>query len=470
MDFKDVKLSESLSIFDKPSLSAHDIQEVREIRVPYVGSSPNVNTLQFRYDSASTISLDRSFLAVKGKFQLAAGGDVLEGRYALAQGGWGLFGRSAILLHDQEVESVMNPGDVNAILGLAYKTKDKLEAEAFASGFFPNRYALTTGVPRCKTTADQTDIVAASGLNPVGSTWYADGADIDTAFSLASQQFVTDDTHLNKQPWMILPLKDVFGVANISKLLPRARVQLTLERQTDVNKFITGIGSDNAAAEAVVFQITDAYLNVCEVVPNQKAFLPEMERLAKGQGIPLNFLSRTCEPIALGNTASISKEIVSAGRRVKHLFLLNQRDTMRSGIKTYKHSPGADIEDSTAESWTNMSLSVNGISLPRFGAYSGVNTGYTQEYRDFLKFGGKLDSGLIGSAIDINTWKRCYPIVYFNLEQLPQDQMNSMDTRMNLMATFGSGQARTGHVCYLWEQNFVYDPSRGSLQVVPHKM
>jgi alkylated DNA nucleotide flippase Atl1 len=457
----------SIDVFRKEPLADKSLETYREVAVTYEGSSANATQLRFRYNSSQSVYLPRSYVAVKFKFTKTSGADLISGRYRLSQGAWGIFQRAALSLGGSEIESNADPADTHAILSLSELSSDEIESEASLTRFYPSRYSASdSGTwPHATATFVTENTTTMVGTNPIGEVFEkADTATYDHMYALAGQPHVAGAALFTGSVWAYLKLSDVLGVARLDKVIPRALLELQLDKQTNWNNVIEKTGRDtaeagNAVADAIV-AIEDARLVICEVVPDAREYSNTIEKL-RTMSVPMDVLKLDGQVLALGNSSNYSKEIFANGRRIHHLWLVPQLTAVRSQQYFDHLHAGAAITDSAG--WTSMNIMCNGQMVPQAQPYMGYNLGYGLEYSDFLKCFQKFDKS--GSTwLTLPRWKRM-PILYFDLTKINNPQMSCDSTQVIFQATFGAAADRNLIVVYAYESHYEYSPMEQRLHV-----
>ena len=414
---------------------------------------------------------------------------IYAGVATLVAGGLHLFKQARLIIDNNQVELVNDPGIVHITEHLINSSRDKIREAAENEWLWLDEGSVTTGQFAVGVSATSNDFInsyaaftgAAATVND--SYGYAEVRQIieraadnaggpqpkyNRGFAMrwmrTMSKIVTPGVSSSNEPSplipsvqagveveLAIPITRLFGYfADIRSAYRGVKFEIELTKNTDYAEIIHGRGitygpddrPEAATAHTLIKRIEWA---VPTVIPSTTVLERMQSDLASGEMARKVFSSTQ---VYLNNIASgadansdVDWRIQSTGKKISRVVVAFQRaaqygaqnDPTNPTVNVNLHSNGGVF--SPLNDIKKVEIRLGSTILPK-EPFSGLTLAdaapvVARNYVEFLQAGGRW-LGDDGAAIDIDTWRRLYPMFVFDLSRTSIDQrkMTSQDLRV----------------------------------------
>lgn len=379
--------------------------DVREYEYRKVRPDGNINTAgenNTEYEiNCRTAGLDgfilpqRAYIVVKYKMLQSDKATVATtGKHQILASSYHLFDQVRIGLGGETLEVIKDPGTIVHLKHLLQHSKEDVEVNGPSKRYFP-----------------PTAYVAGDSIK-------ADTNAFTNVNNLRADALYTTTANSN---YARLNLRDLSGFCAVDKAVYGSNFTVTLVPQTSWARAIVR-GTDSNAA---FIRIEDVQLFMPFARPATELMGSLSKAILSGKTIPISFQSwniHTKTLAANDGEALFQHNITTSVKRPSAVILWIQNALRLSGFGYHPlYGDAGEALDAGAEqvcgAINQHAITYNSKQFPS-SKYTGSLLGYQQEYDEFLRFSGKERSDMVGSYIDIDTWKEAYPVVVYNLDYL----------------------------------------------------
>lgn len=403
------------NVFDvfSPSEKDESVGDLRYVSYPCLSaitSSTNNFELQ-TLDNSAFILMSKAFLEVKGTLSSTTDTyyDCATGSVAIINHSASLFDNAQYYIDGQQIEEVAYVPMVANVRGLMEYSEDFGRSQATAMNWFPD-------------TVDTADVMPfnSSAFQATGgiqyTTWYKQdqtGAtfltNIDYNEGFHKRQLASVGQSVAKQSTFFIPLKEIFGFAEVPKVSRGVKHSIQLKRSSDAQCIHRG----TTLPSKWVF--TDIKLWVPLLTPSLGTLARIEKGLASGASIPVDFHARNMyksTSIASGTTNGTWRVSNISTKPVK-VFVFAQED---SRWETQTETP-AILDHCNISA---IHLRVNGKQVPaqeyEMNYITAGSEDWARAYTEFLASSGKgVFDYDTGSIVSYQDYKDKWPIYAFDL-------------------------------------------------------
>jgi len=359
-----------------------------------------------------------SYLQVQCRVQKTSDGSAFAAAdlVALQNNGFNLFDRCDYILDSQTLESVNYAGQTTLVNGLMSLGDDYRRTYGEQMLFLPDTAGGAADLSKFNTTTvDST----ANGGNDAVSAYTGVSSTYNLGF--AQRHAVCNGSGSHKQINLMLPLKHLFGFAEIGKVFRGVRHTLRLRR----NSFANMIFRSGAVAADVLISKISWFVPIVRPSLSQQLILEKT--LASGAGIPLNFNS--VETVRSGSyTAGTSNEswrVTATAARVARVFVAFQL-----GNKVGDQTTNSMVFDNI--DLERLHVRVNSIQFPRDELQMTYTSGSTspdwaRAYVNLMSYQQKMYDGQAGGGVSYTDFGSIYPIYHFDTSDVEESAFQSSD-------------------------------------------